>query len=443
MKKIVVALLALVLTAQTAQSQVGKRAYVVNGTSETLSIIDLATGMVENDAIVLGDSPGALALWDNRLYLVNSASNNIQVIDPETKTTTATIELGADNNPYGLAIAGSGIAYVSNFVSNTVFIVDLNGATVIDTITVGSSPEGVLLVGHELYVCNTAFDPITYGYGQGTVSVIDIDSRTVKSSIQVGTNPQNLALGADSLLHVVTTGDYAEVTGAVFVIDPQQDSVVDTIQIGGQPGAIAVAPNGVAYLAAGGWTDKGTVFSYDSRTHQILHGEEEPILTPRGAIDVAADREGNLYVASLGTDQVARLAADGSVLASYDVGDGPTNVLIDDRATSDVPDPRETSSLPDGFVLYQNFPNPVDAKASSARFGDTRTQITVDLHEPATVELMVYDVLGREVKRIFSGVLPGGTKRFFFDTSGLPAGVYVYRLRSGQATQIRRMTVVR
>jgi YVTN family beta-propeller protein len=410
---------------------------VVNGTAETLSIIDLNSGTVENDAVVLGDIPNELEMWDNTLFVVNSGSNNLQVIDPDSRTTLATIELGPDNNPYDLEIAPSGLAYVSNFVSNVVYVVDLNTRAVVDTIPVGLSPEGLLLVDDELYVCNTAFDPVTYGYGPGTVSVIDINTNTVVDTIAVGTNPQSLALGADSLVHVVATGNFATIPGAVYVIDPDTRTVVDTVEIGGQPNSISVSADGTGYLAAGGWVDKGFVLSYDTRTHQVLRGESDPIIAPTGVLDVATGGDSTLYVASFSADEVAHLDRAGSVLATWGVGDGPSSILIDERTPSDVANREATEELPSRFVLHQNYPNPVIADRAGSQ-----TRISLDLLAPSSVELVVFDRLGREVAKVFHGALPAGRHGFLFDAAGLPSGVYFYRLRSGSFSALRRMTVV-
>jgi hypothetical protein len=55
----------------------------------------------------------------------------------------------------------------------------------------------------------------------------------------------------------------------------------------------------------------------------------------------------------------------------------------------------------------------------------------------------VYDLLGREVATLVNEVKEPGTYEVAFDASGLASGVYLYRLQSGDFTQIRRMTVLK
>ncbi len=47
----------------------------------------------------------------------------------------------------------------------------------------------------------------------------------------------------------------------------------------------------------------------------------------------------------------------------------------------------------------------------------------------ATIDLI--DYLGRSVQTIFSGNLPAGESKYFFQANGLPSGVYFVKLQSG------------
>ncbi len=71
--------------------------------------------------------------------------------------------------------------------------------------------------------------------------------------------------------------------------------------------------------------------------------------------------------------------------------------------------------------LSQNYPNP---------FNPTTT-IEYQIPNVGTqnfVSLRVYDVLGREVVVIFSGILPAGSYTKQWNANGMPSGIYFYRL---------------
>ena len=82
-------------------------------------------------------------------------------------------------------------------------------------------------------------------------------------------------------------------------------------------------------------------------------------------------------------------------------------------------------------VLY---PNPVTASALTVRF---------ELPERETARVEVIDLLGRTVAVLADGSQPAGPQTATLDASVLPSGVYFVRLRAGDVTQTRKLTVVR
>ncbi|MCI0515297.1 phosphodiester glycosidase family protein [candidate division KSB1 bacterium] len=73
---------------------------------------------------------------------------------------------------------------------------------------------------------------------------------------------------------------------------------------------------------------------------------------------------------------------------------------------------------PRGFGLYPNFPNP---------FNHT-TSIKFWTAHPQTLELKLFDILGREAAVIFHGLVPAGEHLLRFDGSGLASGIYFLRI---------------
>jgi flagellar hook assembly protein FlgD len=90
------------------------------------------------------------------------------------------------------------------------------------------------------------------------------------------------------------------------------------------------------------------------------------------------------------------------------------------------------------FSLEQNVPNPFNPS----------TSISFELPERVMVELSIYDVEGRLVKRLASGIESPGTKTYRWDgrdNKGNPvaSGVYVYKLQAGKQVLSRKMTLLR
>jgi hypothetical protein len=95
------------------------------------------------------------------------------------------------------------------------------------------------------------------------------------------------------------------------------------------------------------------------------------------------------------------------------------------------------------FELAQNFPNPF-ALTNGA---DNLTVIRYHLLEDAVVTLTVYDLLGREIKMLVQRHELAGEHTAVWDGANsagkkVPAGIYLYRLRGGNFTQVRKLILI-
>ncbi len=93
----------------------------------------------------------------------------------------------------------------------------------------------------------------------------------------------------------------------------------------------------------------------------------------------------------------------------------------------------EQATIPREFRLGQNYPNPFN--------GSTRIQFMIA--ERRMITLKVYDVLGREVATLASGVKDPGTYTIEWDGSKHASGVYLYRLQAGDHLANRKMLLLK
>ena len=91
------------------------------------------------------------------------------------------------------------------------------------------------------------------------------------------------------------------------------------------------------------------------------------------------------------------------------------------------------SSLPDGFSLSQNFPNP---------FNPTTT-IAFSLPSGSRTNLQIIDVLGRIVESRDLGYLNAGDHQIEYDASSLASGVYFYRVVTESGSLARKMVLLK
>jgi photosystem II stability/assembly factor-like uncharacterized protein len=89
--------------------------------------------------------------------------------------------------------------------------------------------------------------------------------------------------------------------------------------------------------------------------------------------------------------------------------------------------------IPVQFLLFQNYPNP---------FNPT-TNIKFDIPKASFVKLIVYDVLGRELRTLVNEQLKAGTYKADWYASAFPSGVYFYKLSAGDFTETKKMVLVK
>ena len=93
----------------------------------------------------------------------------------------------------------------------------------------------------------------------------------------------------------------------------------------------------------------------------------------------------------------------------------------------------EKGELPNSYSMSQNFPNP---------FNPT-TEIQYKLPEKGHVSITIYDMLGREVKRIVGEIQQAGNHTIEFDASDLASGIYLYSLRANDYQEIKKMCLIK
>jgi len=89
-----------------------------------------------------------------------------------------------------------------------------------------------------------------------------------------------------------------------------------------------------------------------------------------------------------------------------------------------------SGDIPKDFKLYQNYPNPFNP-STKIRFSipSVRAQYTrLPNGQVEPIQLIVYDVLGCEIKTLINKELKPGTYEIDFDGTNFPGGVYFYRL---------------
>jgi len=95
-------------------------------------------------------------------------------------------------------------------------------------------------------------------------------------------------------------------------------------------------------------------------------------------------------------------------------------------------------SLPTQFGLDQNYPNP---------FNPT-TVISFDVPKPSAVRIVVYDILGKEVRTLVNNTMSPGTYHVTWDGLNdegrqVSSGIYFYRMEAGSFVSMKKMLLLK
>jgi len=104
---------------------------------------------------------------------------------------------------------------------------------------------------------------------------------------------------------------------------------------------------------------------------------------------------------------------------------GTLGIILD---TKDV----ETPEV-DEFELSQNYPNSLNPG----------TKIKYQIPKLSFVTLKVYDVLGNEITTLVNEEKVIGNNEVEFDGTGLPSGIYFYKLQVGSFVETKKMVLMK
>ncbi|MDT5013318.1 MAG: hypothetical protein QOH57_4935 [Mycobacterium sp.] len=236
------------------------RIYVANSATNSVSVIDRSTGSVAATIAVVG-TPTAIALSADGTRAYVAGNNAVSVINTATNTVVGQASTKGGQS-FGLALSPDGQRlYVSNTFNNTVSVLDTSKATptLMATVAVGVTPGGIAVSpdGTKVYVAN---------FSSGTVSVISTATNAVVGKpIAVGANPYGVAVSPDSTR--VYVGNFGSNSVSVINAAATTPSVVSTIGVGAQPFGIALSPDGGVLYAANG---ADTVSVINTKTGAVI-----------------------------------------------------------------------------------------------------------------------------------------------------------------------------
>lgn len=353
---------------------------------------------------------------------------------------------------------------VFRLVGDTMVTAPVPGTDVMPRVATGSSRIWAIAVDKNgyVYVCNDTtngktddvkiYPPLAQWVASGAttpVRTVDLPDGIYKG-LAVSPSGNQIFVsdyGGSRVLKYkgsVGSGYTADATFS-FSLGPE-DSVLDADpHIAAHPMGLAyLSPNNIVAVASHIWRAGGSGYSY-GRIY-LLNANNGAFIstdTTVNRIDVAA---WNYLITGAYNDRKGQGNASGYT-STYDVKFDEKGYLYSqsfygwtvEKWTFNGTLPSFTgvdptgASVPGGYRLEQNFPNPFNPS----------TTIEYALPRTENVRLTVYDVLGRQVGILVNEEKPAGTYRVTFEAKGLPSGTYFYALKAGSFSITKTMVVVK
>ena len=254
-------------------------------------------------------------------YIADYTSKTVSVINIATNQVTDTIHVGI--NPFGVAASPDGKrVYVGNTASPNISVINAITNQVIDTIIMAGNPFGIAvsLDNSRVYVANQ---------NQNNITVINAVADTIIKTISLRHSPYGVAVSPDGSKVYVTFN----LSDSVAVIDVATGQVAVTIPVGQNPVGVVVSPDGsqvyVANSSDATISVISTAFNFVSNTIYVTSQPDGLALSADGS---------TLYVA-------------GSTIAGkVSVVNTATGLITDTIKVASVP--YGISLSPDGSRLY-------------------------------------------------------------------------------------------
>lgn len=182
------------------------------------------------------------------------------------------------------------------------------------------------------------------------------------------------------------------------------------------------------------WT-RGLVLRYHVSTGEYLGVYASGMTRSEGYV---FDVDGNLYVPDWQQNKINRYDQDGNFIDTFASSGGMTNpnaVMFESSSSQSVGN--ETGELPATLFLAQNYPNPFSGS----------TLIEYSISQTSSVELTVFNILGKQVRTFSRGIEQAGFHQIEWDGSSdggeqLPSGSYFLIMQAGEGSVTRLVTLI-
>jgi hypothetical protein len=196
---------------------------------------------------------------------------------------------------------------------------------------------------------------------------------------------------------------------------------------------------------------------YTASTNDILHsayiyGDYDPTTIPgidingvktedAGAnagitkfTDLTENFNQSAHISTIDNLPIGSLIWDDNAFIHYNSADDYQNVIMRYiNLGGSMTGVKESPGVAHNFNLSQNYPNPFNPS----------TVIKYHLSTATHVRMTIFDILGREVRTLLNEQKSAGSYQVNWNASGVPSGVYFYRLQAGSFSETKKLILLK
>jgi len=329
-------ILALFVTVSSVDASV---LLVANKTANTVDLVDPATGK-SSATLETGYRPHEIAARpDGAIAVISNygdrekPGSSLTVVDVKGKTVLRTISLGEHTRPHGLAwLDGNRIAVTTEGSAHALVVNVESGAI---EAAVGTETR----ISHMIVVTKDHARGFVANIGSGSVTAIDLEKGTKLGDIETGAGAEGIAISPDGKVVWVTNRE----ADTISVIDPATLKVRREIACAGFPIRVAFTPDGARALVSAAKSGEVVVFDVDSGKELVRRKLD------LSTVEGAAER---LFGTRFGESPVPVglvIAPDGK--RAFVAATQADVVVVVDPETLDVVDLVKAGKEPDGMAI--------------------------------------------------------------------------------------------
>ena len=390
----------------------------------SLSIIDEAGNI--DEVANLGNTVQSLTLHNNHLFVIVNGAGLIHVYNINEQTGDLTLNNSIDLNFSGprnmMVHEQSNTAYITNWYTQDVKIMDLETFEIINSIPVNGLPEDIIFDGENIWVSIT----LNADWSDGSTVIKLNPNDNTMTEYEVGYGPGDLLFHNNS---VYVSRTYYDTDWNAYAgtskIDENGNITISNYGSGMPCGGSLTKHNNIVYRSY-----DGGIAPLDDNLG-ILSEQQLGDLGFWNVYDVKSIND-KIYFAITDyntLNQVVVLDQSGIEIARYDVGLIPTDFAVwNNNALGNNEDIQISN-----FNISNIYPNPFNPS----------TEFDINLLESGMLSVQIFDLNGNLIDELVNDYYFSGSFKINWNAAHLSSGIYILNAQLNGKNISKRLTLMK